>query len=143
MSTDSIDIGDLGRMNGDFVKFETPGDAIVGIITEVRPPFEHINKNNDRLETVYPIGITPDGGTQLLIWPTRNPDTGGVSPMLEAIVTAVKEAGATAYAVGGKLAVKYIEDKDTGKAKPMKMYAAKYAPPAPKAASVDVATDLF
>lgn len=142
MTTDSIDIGDLGRMSGDFAKFDTIGDAIVGIITEVRPPFSHTNKNNDRLETVYPIGITPEGGTQQLIWPTRNPDTGGVSPMLEAIVNAVKEAGATAYAVGGKLAVKYTEDRDTGKAKPMKMYAAKYAPPAPTPAAANVA-DLF
>lgn len=136
-----IPIDDLARMSGDSVKFEKVGDGVVGIITQVTTPYDRINKNNQRNETVYPIGITPEGGTQVLIWPVKTET--GASPMLEAIVKAVQEAGRKAYAVGGKLAVKFTEERDVGKPQPLKLYAAKYAPPAPAAAAVNVADDLF
>jgi hypothetical protein len=137
--TNEIVIDDLSRVGGDTFKFEKVGDKLVGTITQVSPPFDRVNKFNGRNESVYPIGITPDGGDQRVIWPTRT-DTGN-SAMLQAIVDAVLRAGAKAYAIGGRLAVAYSEDKDTGKPQPMKLYAAKYEPPA--AASVNVGADLF
>lgn len=137
-----IPIDDLARMSGDSVKFEKVGDFVVGIITQVTQPFDRVNKNNDRNETVYPIGLTPEGGTQVIIWPVKTES--GASPMLQAIVEAVQKAGSNAYAIGGKLAVKFTEERDTGKPNKLKMFAAKYEPPTPAAASVTVpADDLF
>lgn len=136
--TTEINIDDLTRVSGDTFKFEKIGDTLTGTITQVSDPFDRTSKFNDRQETVYPIGITGTDGAQRIIWPTRR-DT-GPTPLLQAIVDAVIKAGAKSYAVGGKLAVRYSEDRDIGKGNPMKVYTAKYEPPAPAGPTVD---DLF
>jgi hypothetical protein len=47
-----------------------------------------------------------------------------------AVSKAVADAGEKTLAEGGKLAVIYTDDKDTGKGNPLKMYEARYEPPA-------------
>jgi hypothetical protein len=140
--TTEIEVGDLARASGDTFKFDTLGDKLVGVITQVLPPTDRINRFNDQPETVYAIGITPDGETeQKLIWPVRTQN--GSSPMLQAIVEAVISSGAKSYAVGGRLAVAHHEVKDTGKPQKLKLYRAKYEPPAASVAVPVDDDDLF
>jgi hypothetical protein len=139
MTTDAVSIEGLERANGETFKFEKVGDTIAGTITQVMDPFERENKfKPGQIDRVYAIGITPAGSDeQLMIWPSRTPR--GSSPMLEAIVNAVTAAGAKAYVKGGKLAVRFDKTLDTGKGNPLKLYTAKYEPPAP---SVSVGDDF-
>jgi len=139
--SDEVIIDDLARMSGDTYHFENIGDRIVGTITQVSQPFGRVNKFNDKNETVYAIGITPDGGTQAVIWPVKTEN--GASPMLQAIVEAVQKVGERGYKIGGKLAVVFTETKDTGKGQPMKVYAAQYKAPATQPAAVNLASDLL
>jgi hypothetical protein len=50
--------------------------------------------------------------------------------MAQAIREAVKAAGTSEMAEGGELAIAYTGERDTGKGNPMKLYQAKYKPPA-------------
>jgi hypothetical protein len=135
--TNEIQIGELARATGDTFKFENVGDTLAGTITQVMEPFDRVNMFNEKPEKVYAIGITPDGGTeQQIIWPVRTER--GPSALLEAIVSAVIASGSKSYAVGGRLAVAHHELKDVGKPQKMKLYKAKYTPPAPAAGIVDL-----
>ena len=57
--------------------------------------------------------------------------------MASAIKEAFSKAGAPGLAEGGKLGVVFKSTKDTGKGQPMKVFEAKYEPPAPRQAAVD------
>ena len=50
--------------------------------------------------------------------------------MGQAVSKAVSDAGEKTLAEGGKLAIVFTEEKDTGKGNPLKLYEAKYDPPA-------------
>lgn len=51
-------------------------------------------------------------------------------PMAQAVAKAVSDAGERTLAEGGKLAVVFVDEKDTGKGNPLKLYEAKYEAPA-------------
>lgn len=57
--------------------------------------------------------------------------------MAGALSKALSEAGATTIEAGGTLGMVFVEERDTGKGNPLKIYAAKYVPPAP---AVDAAS---
>jgi hypothetical protein len=138
-----VSIDGLDRPSGESVKFERIGDSVVGTITQILTPHKRINKNNQREEMVYPIGITPNevGAEQVMIWPV-SVDT-GPTPLFQAIIEAVRAAGCSTYTVGAKLGVKFTEEKDTGKPLKLKLFKAQYEPPASAPASVDVTKDLW
>lgn len=123
-----------GEASSGSFKFETIGDTVRGVVTYLGSWEERENRFTGQLETILKIGITPDGGEQVAIWPRRG------SAMMRAIADAVVSSGATSLEEGGTLAVKFSETKDTGKGQPAKLFVAKYEPP--KASGVK-SSDLF
>jgi hypothetical protein len=130
-----MDITELASPSADSFKFQAVGDKAVGTITYIGQWQERTNKFNGRIEQVTKIVIDADGD-ELAIWPVKG------SRMAQAIGEAAMAAGAKTLEVGGKLAVAYASDRDTGKPQPMKWFEAKYEPPVGAAAPVD-ASDLF
>jgi len=101
--------------------FEKAGDGVVGTIVG-RPKV---------VETQYGkrlvIDLDQGAGAGITVW---------VKP--GAMATAVAKAASTdGLAEGGKLAIVFTEEMDTGKGNPAKLYEARYEPPK---AAVDVAS---
>jgi hypothetical protein len=120
----SIDMSQYARA-GDSFAFENVGDTIKGEIVQVKDPHVRVNKFTDKDETVMAITIRTEGGDEYSIWPRLQP----YSSMGGAIADATAAHGHK-LEVGGKLAVQFTEEKDTGKGRPAKLYAAAYEPPA-------------
>ncbi len=127
-----LNINDIAPPSGESFKFNTIGDTVKGVLTYVpTAPTERTNKFNGRVEQVIRLVIDVGDGDTQAIYPIVG------STMARAIGDAVRAAGAATLEVGGTLAVRYSENKDTGKPQPLKMYSAKYEPPK-AAASVDL-----
>ena len=116
-----LNLSRYARADGDSYKFDIAGDTIEGTITHLGEPFIRINKFNSNEETVFCIGITPNGGDQLLIWPRLTP----LSYMAEAIMAASDNC----LTEGGTLKVQHHTTEDTGKGNPAKLYRARYEAP--------------
>lgn len=114
---------------GESFKFTEVGDTIKGVITQIKDPHERENSFTNKMEVVMAITIDTGDGEHS-IWPRLQP----YSSMGGAIADATADHG-NKLEVGGKLAVQFTEEMDTGKGNPAKIYAAQYAPPAK---SVDV-----
>lgn len=128
-----LNINDIAPPSGESFKFENIGDTIKGILTFVpNAPVERVNKFNGRVEQVVKLVIDTGDGEPRAIYPVQG------STMARAIGDAVRAAGATSLEIGGTLAVRFSETRDTGKPQPLKVYSAKYEPPKPTAA-----IDLF
>lgn len=125
----SVDMSSYAR-SGESFSFDEVGDTIKGVITQIKDPHERENKFNQKIELVMAITIDTGEGGEQAIWPRLQP----YSSMGGAIADATADHG-NKLEVGGKLAVQFTEEKDTGKGRPAKIYAAQYAPPAK---SVDV-----
>jgi hypothetical protein len=132
-------------------KFEKVGDKYAGVIESMderqqtdfstgKPLF--FESGDPRMQWVITIG-TPEGDSVSLYARGGNhkPDRGSGESMLNAIGTAVLEAGANALEVGGRLAVAHtgFGEAKAGLNAP-KLYTAQYQPPAAPSVAVD---DLF
>jgi hypothetical protein len=99
-------------------KFTTIGDRLEGVIVE-QPELQ-------------PDKFGDPGDKQLLIVVRDNRGEWRLyarKQMLDAIAGAVVEADADEIEDGGRLCVEYADDRSTGGAVPMKVYAAAYVPP--------------
>jgi hypothetical protein len=107
-----------GAMAGKYpgAKFDTVGDTVAGII-EGEPKV---------VETQYGRRLLVDlkqGDRGTTLWVKEG-------PMAQAVAKAVADAGVETVAEGGKLAVVFSDEKDTGKGNPLKLFEARYEPPA-------------
>lgn len=125
----SIDMSQYARA-GDGFKFENVGDTLAGEIVQVKPPEVRTSKFTGKDETVMAVTIRDADGDEYSIWPRLQP----YSSMGGAIADATAEHGHK-LEVGGRLAVQFTEELDTGKPQPAKIYSASYKPPT---ASVDL-----
>lgn len=125
----TIDMSQYAR-SGDGFKFENVGDTLAGEIVQVKPPEVRTSKFTGKDETVMAVTIKDAEGDEWSIWPRLAP----YSSMGGAIADATAAHGHK-LEVGGRLAVQFTEELDTGKPQPAKIYAASYKPPS---ASVDV-----
>jgi hypothetical protein len=126
----TIDMSQYAR-SGDGFKFENVGDTLAGEIVQVKPPEVRTSKFTGKDETVMAVTIRTEDGDEFSIWPRLAP----FSSMGGAIADATAEHGHQ-LKVGGRLAVQFTEELDTGKPQPAKIYAASYKPPT---ASIDMA----
>lgn len=121
MATDSVHEFLESALTGRFpsATFENKGDAAAGTIVGVPKVLE------TQYGTRLLIDLDQGGGNGVTVW---------VKP--GAMATAVaKAAGADGLAEGGKLAIVFTDELDTGKGNPAKLYEARYEPPK---AAVDV-----
>jgi hypothetical protein len=150
--TSSIPLTDLSSSPA--AKFEEIGDRYAGTITGLneRPQTDLTTGQVKTFQdgspmTQWVITIEQrDGEVYALYAKGGRPKSfsaGDGESMLSAIATAVRAAGAASVDVGGQLAVAHTGLGEVRKGmNPMKLYKAKYTPPAPKEASVAV-DDLF
>lgn len=110
-----------GGTGHDPIKFSTIGQTIAGIIMDEPRVVKRPNLNDGSPEKQMPINLDVDG-TPRTLWVRAGQLAGAIKDAYEA-------AGCDGLAKGGKLGVKYVEDQDTGKPNPMKVFAAKYEPP--------------
>jgi len=114
-----LPVNDLGAPSGNSFKFEKLGDTVEGEIVYVGEPQERINKFNGNTERVVKIGLGVDGEEDpVYVWPVVG------TQMAQAIAEAVRAAGLSELVEGQKLKLGYVEDKDTGKPQPMKVFKA-------------------
>ena len=149
----------LNESSGDFypaMKFKTIGDFVTGKILDVPRVVEQpkignasvmVKKLLINLEVHKGKGVAgarDEDGTKeevpvksvpvVTVWV-------GQGLMAAAVSQAAKDAGeGTKIAEGGTLTLSYIEDKDTGKGNPAKVYRAKYEAP-PRGVNVDLEFD--
>lgn len=128
----SLAADDFSSPKGDTVKFDNVGDSVVGTITFIGDWAKRTNKFNGREEEVTKIVIATAEGDRAL-WPVKG------TQLAQAIGDALRNSGAPALEVGGKLGLKLAELRDTGKPQKMKVYAGQYQAPAKTVA----ASDLF
>lgn len=105
-------------------KFNEIGDTCKGVIVEDPRIVERPNLNDGQPEKQLVLAVTDDDGNTFALWVRRG-------QMAQAIDEAVTQAGAAGLALGGKIAVRFDEKRDTGKPSPLKVFKAQYqAPPA-------------
>jgi hypothetical protein len=153
MSSDSISIEELGGGNSPAAKFEKIGDTISGTITGFKQQQQtdattgkpRFFDSGDPMN-LWIINVEVESGETMSLWAKRGPNfkvaSGKGQAMLDAIVSACKEAGAKNFEVGGRLAVALTGmGEQRGGLNAPKLYTAQYAAPVPKAESVPL--DLF
>ncbi len=114
-------------------KFSAVGDTVKGVICEPPKVVETPNLNNGNLEKKLVLAVKGEDGNTWAVWVRKG-------FLARAVNDAIEAAGATGIAEGGTIAIKYSEDRDTGKPQPAKVFLAKYTPPAPSTVSVN---DVF
>ena len=124
-----------GTGGGPAAKFTEKGKWVVGTILERTEQQEHDFATKEPL-------VWKDGSPrmqQVLTIQTEehdDDDDTGIRrvyckwAMVKAIGDAIKETGYQGPMVGGKVGICWSDDKDTGKGFPMKLYKAKFEPPA-------------
>jgi hypothetical protein len=113
-------------------KDQPVGTSVSGRIVEVPRVVTNENKFTGKEETSLVVPLEQPDGEVVTLWVKKG-------FMASAVAEAVREAGAKGLAEGGTLAVKFIEERDTGKGNPAKVYRAKYTAPAPTVAIDDEA----
>ena len=111
-------------------KFAAIGDTIKGVICEPPKIVETPNLNNGNLEKKLVLAVETEEGETWSVWVRRG-------FMARAVNDALEAAGVSGIAEGGTIAIRYSEDRDTGKPQPAKVFVAKYQAPAPQTTSVD------
>ena len=116
--TESVDEFLQSALGGRYpaAKFDTKGQGAAGTIVGVPKVVD--TQYGKRLLVDLQHG---DSGTT--VWVKEG-------TMARAVAKAVQDAGATSLDEGGKLAIVFTEEQDTGKGNPLKLYEAKYEPPA-------------
>jgi len=130
----SMSVDELAPPSGEAAKFDTIGDTLKGVVSYVGKWVERTNKFTNKQEEVLKIIVETDDGPRA-IYPVKG------KQMPRAIGDALRASGAAALEVGGRLAVRYSGNEDTGKGNPMKVFVAQYEPP--KATAAVKADDLF
>lgn len=136
----SIDVNTIGSPSADAFRFNTIGDTVTGTIVYAGTR-QRENRFNGNDENILHIVLATDDGDRS-IYPVIDTNVGGdgyPSRMARAIADAVRAAGETRLAEGGRLVVRYNEDIPTDKGNPAKGFVAQYKPPAP---DVDDPADL-
>lgn len=120
----------------DIFKFKAIGDTVVGTLTEKVRVKDIKSKFTGEMEETAIINVRTDAGEEWSLFVKR----GG---LLNAIAAAVREHGAgTKLEEGGRLAVRFTSEVDTGKGNPAKVYEATYKPPAQPVAASAGGSDL-
>jgi hypothetical protein len=101
------------------MKFTSIGDSIEGVISD--NPELQPDKYGNAGDVVLVLEITGDDGISRRLYARKQ--------MLQVIGDAVSDAGVDEIQSGGKCSVVYVDDKPTGGAAPMKVYAASYEAP--------------
>jgi hypothetical protein len=114
-------------------KFSAIGDTLKGVIAEPPVVIDMPKIDGGGTERKLVIAVTQDDGNTFALFVKRG-------FMAQAIHEATVEAGVAGLAVGGQLAVRYSEDRDTGKPSKAKIFAAQYKP---ANAVTSVPTDLL
>lgn len=105
-------------------KFSAIGDTLKGVIVE-RPRVLDVDKMGSpgvKLRKMV-VAVRDDAGDTWALWVEAR------KPMAAAIKEACDKSQVTGLAEGGTLAVRFTEEKDTGKGNPLKIYSAAYQPP--------------
>lgn len=120
------------------VFFGNKGDKVVGRIAETPKTVDTQFGERLVIELVASAGCTAQKGKKGADGPIVEGDevTLWLKPgaMAAAVRDAVNNADASGLAVDGVLAVAFTDTKDTGKAEPVKLYAAQYQAPVPTVA---------
>ncbi len=105
-------------------KFSTIGDTLKGVIVE-RPRVLDVDKMGSPGTKIRKmvVAVRDDGGATWALWVEAR------KPMAAAIKEACEKVSVRGLAEGGTLAVRFTEEKDTGKGNPLKIYSAAYQPP--------------
>lgn len=111
-------------------KFEKVGDTVKGTIMTEPRPIERPSLKDGSPEKQLPINLDVEGVGPQTVWCRAG-------FMAGAIADAVKEAGAPGLQIGGVLAIRFTEERDTGKPNKAKVFKAKYEAPASNGVSVD------
>lgn len=111
-------------------KFESVGDTIKGTICEPPRVVETNNLSSGQPEKKLVLAVQTESGDIWSVWVRRG-------FMAKAVNEAIEAAGATGLAEGGTIAVKFAEERDTGKPSKAKVFVAKYTPPPAPTVSVD------
>jgi len=127
-----MDITELASPSADSFKFTAVGDTVKGNITYVSPAWvDTTNKFTNKPEQYLKIVIDTGDGERA-IYPNKG------SQMAQAIGEAAIKAGAKKLEPGMVIAVRYSEDRDTGKPQPMKVYVAQIQAPQPAVGADDL-----
>lgn len=110
---------DFAAPQGDSFKFETIGDTVEGTVAYCGSFEPRINQFNGKHEEVARIGLDTGNGEIAYIWPVKG------TAMAQAIASAVREAQLADLDLGDRLKIGYVENKDTGKPQPMKVFRAR------------------
>lgn len=105
-------------------KFSSIGDTLKGVIVE-RPRVLDVDKMGSpgvKIRKMV-VAIRDDAGDTWALWVEAR------KPMATAIKEACDKSQVAGLAEGGTLAVRFTEEKDTGKGNPLKMFSAAYQPP--------------
>lgn len=152
MTSESDFLRDHGGERHPGFKFVRPGDICKGVIVTPAVPATVPNINTGEPETKLVVGIATEAGSLSDGQPVPAGETFAVwmkqrSFALSAWAAALQRAGVAESAVGGRVAFKFSELKDTGKPQPAKVFVAQYEPPVPAvfedAAAALTATDLL
>lgn len=138
MSDSQAFLDESGGESFPAIKFANVGDTVVG--TLIKEPTTVIRESlkDGSPEKQLPINLecasvpAGDPGPRTL-WVRRG-------FLASAIAEAVKDAGGEGLQAGGKLSVKFTEERDTGKPFPAKVFKAKYEMPVSSGVAVD---DIF
>lgn len=121
----------LARSSGDLhpaFKFTNIGDTLAGTIVEEPRTVTTPNIQTKAPEEKLIVAVQDDAGNVWALWVKSG-------FMARALHAATKSAGAR-LAQGGKLVVRFSEERDTGKPQPAKVFEAIYKPPAVSADDV-------
>lgn len=123
----------LGESSGEkhpAFKFAEIGDTIKGVIAEQPKVVDVDNIGKPGTTKKLVIALTDDQGETWSVWVRAG-------FMASAIQDAIKAVGAPGLEVGGRLAVRFSEKRDTGKPSPAHIFVAQYQAPAAAAVNPD------
>lgn len=114
-------------------KFAAIGDTLKGVICEQPKVVETPHLQTGTPEKKLVVAVKDDNDEVWALWIKRG-------FLARAVNDAVEDAGANGLAEGGTIAVRFSEERDTGKPSKAKVFEAKYQPPAAPTVSTN---DLF
>lgn len=104
-------------------KFDAVGATLKGTVAETPQVKNLLNRFTNAQEDNLILSVTHEDGKTYSVF-AKDP-----SFLLGAIGAAVKSSGGK-LAKGGRIGIRYTENRDTGKPQPAKVFVAEYQPPA-------------
>jgi hypothetical protein len=111
-------------------KFAAIGDHISGVIAETPRVVETPNLNTQLPEKKLVLAVTTDDGQTFSVWVRAG-------FLARAVNDALNKAEVEGLEEGGRIGIRYSENRDTGKPQPAKVFEAEYRAPAPAKVGVD------